>query len=124
MPRCSGSKPDGMPCERIVGASQEYCYRHDPARSSERHRAASRAAKSKPNREIQDIKMRLSELAQDVLEGSVDKGRAAVVSQVLNTYLRAGTVELRVAEQLEIVGRLESLEEDLRSRARSRTWGA
>ena len=32
MPRCAGSKPDGTPCERIVGASQTYCFSHDPAR--------------------------------------------------------------------------------------------
>jgi|SRR5215203_5282339 len=99
MPRCNGSKPDGTPCERIVGASQSYCYSHDPARSEERHRAASKAARSKPNREIQDIKTRLSELADNVLNGDVDKGVGAVASQVLNVYLRAVGLELKLREQ-------------------------
>jgi hypothetical protein len=38
MPRCVATKHDGTPCERIVGAAQEYCYSHDPNRADERHR--------------------------------------------------------------------------------------
>ncbi len=116
MPRCGGSKPDGTPCERIVGASQSYCYSHDPARSSERHRAASKAAKSKPNREIQHIKTRLSELAEGVLDGDVDRADAAVAGQLLNYLIRAVGLELKVREQLELIERLENLEEALELR--------
>ncbi len=110
MPRCAGFKPSGDPCERIVPASQGYCYSHDPDRAEERRRAASKAGKSKPNRDVADIKRRLSELADGVLDGSVDKGVGAVVSQVLNVYLRAVSVELKVREQQEIEQRLEELE--------------
>ncbi len=67
MPRCAGSKPDGSPCERIVPGSQSHCYSHDPDRADERRRAASKAGKSKPNRDVADIKRRLSELADSVL---------------------------------------------------------
>jgi len=45
-----------------------------------------------------------------VLEGRQDKGVAAVASQVLNVYLRAISVELKVREQTEIIERLEALE--------------
>ncbi len=110
MPRCVGSKPDGSPCERIVPGSQSHCYSHDPDRSDERRRNASRAGKSRPNKEIQDIKKRLSDLAGDVLDGTVDRGDAAVVSQVLNVYLRAVGIELKVKEQLELEERLTELE--------------
>ncbi len=120
MPRCNGSKPDGTPCERIVAASQSYCYSHDPARSEERHRDARKAAKCKPNREIQDIKTMLSELAENVLEGSVGRSDAAVVSQILNVCLRAATVELKVREQEELVERMERLEETLEANKRDR----
>ena len=116
MPRCVGSKPDGTPCERIVGASQSYCYSHDPDRAGERRRAASKAGKSKPNRDVADTKRRLSELADGVLDGSVDKGVGAVVSQVLNVYLRAVSVELKVKEQEEILARVEELESLLAQR--------
>lgn len=125
MARCAGSKPDGTPCERIVPASQDYCYSHDPDRSDERRRAASKAGKSKPNKEIQDIKQRLSELADDVLDGDVDKGAAAVVSQVLNVYLRAVSVDLKVRENLEFEERLEALEQAAEAQGgRRRSWGA
>lgn len=108
MPRCGGSKPGGTPCERIVPGS--FCYSHDPARADERRRAASKAGRSKPNRNVADIKRRLSELADGVLDGSIDKGVGAVVSQVLNVYLRAVSVELKVVEQTELIERLEELE--------------
>jgi hypothetical protein len=51
-----------------------------------------------------------------VLEGRQDKGVAAVASQVLNVYLRAVTVELKAREQLELIERLEALEESLQQR--------
>ena len=122
MARCAGFKPNGEPCERIVPASQGYCYSHDRNRADERRRAASKAGKSKPNREVADIKRRLSDLAVNVLSGSVDKGVGAVVSQVLNVYLRAVSVELKVKEAEEIEGRLGELETML-TREKGQRWG-
>ena len=86
---------------------------------------ASRAGKSKPSQELTGIKQRLWDLADDVLEGRQDKGVAAVASQVLNVYLRAISIEMKQKEQLELVGRLEALEEGLeQNKRRSRTWRA
>jgi hypothetical protein len=71
------------------------------------------------------IKQRLSNLADDVLAGAVDRGDAAVVGQILNTYLRACAVELKAREQLELVERLAALEEGLRdNKGRSSRWRA
>jgi len=98
---------------------------HDPSRSEERKRAASKAGKSKPNKEIQSIKARLEDLADDVLAGKVDKGAAAVAGQLYNTYLRAVSVELKVREQLELIERLEALEQVAHDReGRGASWGA
>jgi hypothetical protein len=86
---------------------------------------ASRAGKSKPSQELTGIKQRLWDLADDVLEGRQDKAVAAVASQVLNVYLRAISIEMKQKEQLELVGRLEALEEGLeQNKRRSRTWRA
>jgi hypothetical protein len=51
---------------------------------------------------------------------------AAVASQVLNVYLRAVSVELKAREQLELVERLESLEEALERKTGNggRRWRA
>ena len=108
--RCSGITRDGTRCERSVEGPNGLCWLHDPTRSEERRRAASRAGKAKPNREIADIKTRLSDLAAGVIEGEVDKGVAAVASQVYNVLLRAITTELKVKEVTELEERLGELE--------------
>jgi hypothetical protein len=123
--RCAGIKRDNSACTATVEPPQEYCWWHDPANAEKRRRAASKAGKAKPNRELSSIKGRLSALADDVLTGEVDKGVAAVASQVLNVLLRAISVETKLKEQLELVERLESLEEGLeQSRGRGSRWRA
>jgi hypothetical protein len=122
--RCAGTKRDGSACTATVEPPQRYCWWHDPANADKRRRAASKAGKSKPSRELAGIKQRLSELADDVLEGKVDKGVAAVASQVLNVYLRAVSVELKAREQLELIERLEALEGALEERKGDRRYGA
>lgn len=125
MARCRETKPDGTPCERIVSATQDYCcYSHDPRRQDERKRNALRAGRSKPSRELQGIKARLSDLADDVLAGRVDRGNAAVAGQLLNTVIRAVGVELKVREQAEFEARLEELESLLERQSGGRGNGA
>ena len=108
--RCGGTKRDGSPCTATVNHPQRFCWWHDPANADQRRRAASKAGKAKPDRELAGIKGRLSDLADDVLEGSVDRQDAAVVGQLLNTVIRAVSVELKVKEQLELIERVEELE--------------
>ena len=111
MARCSGFKPDGTPCERIVSVSQTHCYAHDPARSEERRRNASRAGRSKPSKELSEVKGRLRELAEGVIEGRVDRGNAAVAGQLLGTFIRASTAEIKIKEVMELEERIAALEE-------------
>jgi len=116
--RCAGTKRDNSPCTATVEPPQRFCWWHDPANADKRRRAASKAGKSKPSRELADIKQRLSDLADGVLEGRTNRGVAAVASQILNVYLRAVSVELKAREQLELIERLEALEEKLERGAR------
>jgi hypothetical protein len=119
--RCSGIKRDGGRCTAVVEG--EFCYQHDPGRADERKRNASRAGKSRPSRELADIKRRLSDLADDVLEDRQDRGNAAVAGQLLNTIIRAVSVELKAKEQLELIERLERLEENMTPRQTgARRW--
>jgi hypothetical protein len=105
-----------------------YCIGHDPGQAEARRRRASKGGKrggrGRPQAELSDIKRRLSELADEVLEGRQDKAVAAVVSQVLNVYLRAVSVELKVREQTELIERLEALEDALEQRKDERRYGA
>jgi antitoxin (DNA-binding transcriptional repressor) of toxin-antitoxin stability system len=126
MPRCAGCKPNGTPCERIVPASQRYCYSHDPARETERRRNASRAGKSAGGRQIRELKRRISEVVDAVLDGSQDRGRAAVAIQGFNALRGTLELERKVRELEEIAGRLEALEraaENDDDRGGGRRWG-
>jgi hypothetical protein len=121
--RCAGTKRDNSPCTATVEPPKRFCWWHDPAHADKRRRAASKAGKSKPSRELAGIKQRLSDLADDVLEGRQERAVAAVASQVLNVYLRAVSVELKAREQQEITERLEELETLLEQRREERRYG-
>ena len=127
MATCTGITRRGDRCKGIAIDSSGYCYAHHPDHVEDRRRAARkgghRGGRGRPQAELANIKERLSDLADDVLEGRQDKGVAAVASQVLNVYLRAVSVELKAREQLEIIERLEALEASSASRG-GRGWGA
>ena len=116
MSQCAGIKRDGGRCTVVVGPGQSHCYQHDPDRSEERKRHASRGGKSRGNGEIADLKGQLKRLAADVLDGKVERGDAVVVNQILNTRVRLLEQERRIKETQELAARLEALEEVLRGR--------
>ncbi len=116
MPRCAGIKRDGGRCAVVVGSGQSHCYQHDPDRSDERKRNASRGGKSKGTGELPDLKRQLKNLAVDVLKGETETGRAAVVNQILNTVIRAIEQERKQRELEEMAARLEALEAVLKGR--------
>jgi hypothetical protein len=125
MPRCSHTYGDSSKCRRIVSAEQKYCYSHDPARVGERRRNAARGGKAKASGELRRVKARLQTLADMVQEGQMERADAAVISQIWGTYLRAISTEMKQKEQLELVQRLEALEEGLQqTRGASSTWRA
>ena len=128
MSLCSGIKADGGRCRAQAMGASEWCIGHDPDQVEARRRRASKGGKrggrGRPQAELSDVKRRLSDLVDDVLEGRKDRGDAAVAGQLLNTYIRAVGVELKVREQLEVVERLEALEEALRLQKGGHTRGA
>src|ERR671912_1600973 len=117
---CSGIRADGGRCGAQAMRNSAYCIGHDPGQAEARRRRASKGGKrggrGRPQAELADIKRRLSDLADAVLEGSVDKGVGAVVSQILGTYVRTVSVELDAREQLELVARMEAIEDALEAR--------
>ena len=124
MPRCSHTYADSSQCRRIVSAEQELCYSHDPARAYERRHNATREGKAKASGELGRVKARLQALADKVEEGHMDRADAAVISQIWGTYLRAVSVEMKLKETLELVARLEALEEGLEQNRGSSRWRA
>ena len=121
MPRCSGSKPDGSPCERIVGASQSYCYSHDPAMAEERRRNAQRAGQAggrgRPgagaSAELAVVKGELRDVIGGVRDGSLERGTGAVLATLYNVLLRSLETQRRWHESDELERRLEALEANM-----------
>ena|SRR5215207_874026 len=118
---CPGVTRRNSPCTQSVEGAQTYCHHHDPERSRERSRSASRAAKAKSNPLMRSLHKQLEKIAQDVASGELVPYRAAVIVQALNARIRLAEVERRVAEQEELLARLEMLE---RARGGGRPWRA
>ena len=128
MVKCSAITRSGERCRGVAIDSSGLCYAHHPDHAEDRRRAARkgghRGGRGRPQAELATIKGRLSDLAEDVLEERVDKGVAAVASQVLNVYLRAVSVEMKVREVTDLTERLEVLEEALAANRGGKRWGA
>ena len=124
MSLCNGIRADGGRCRAQAMRGSDFCINHDPDRAEARRRRASKGGKrggrGRPLTELADVKRQLRQLADDVIYGEVDRGRAAVGAQLLGTFLRAVSVELAVREQKEILERLEVLEQQ--HGAAQRTW--
>ncbi len=127
MGRCAGITLAGGSCKGTPVDGSGWCYVHDPDHAEERRRHGSRGGKrggrGRPQRELADVKHRLSDLADGVLNGEVERADAAVASQVLNVFLRAVSVELKAREQLEFIERMEALEKAIEDRPPSRNGG-
>jgi hypothetical protein len=120
MARCGFVKDDGRPCERIVKASQRYCYSYDPQRVSERKRNAARGGRrggrGRPVVEVAALRDENSDIRRRLLDGKLRPGVAAVAVQSINTDIRAVSAALKAHEQEELAGRLEALEDVLMRR--------
>jgi hypothetical protein len=127
VPRCGFVKENGSPCERIVKASERYCYSHDPERAEERRRAASRAGKSRPSKELAAVKTLVEDLTNRVIGEEDAKplsaSAGAVAAQLINVRLRAIELERKIKETDELEARIEALEREPREKGGNR-WPA
>ena len=115
MTKCSAIKADNGRCKVEAMPGAEWCWNHHPDYEEARRRRASKGGKrggrGRPLVELADVKRQLREMADDVIAGRMDRGNAAVAGQLLGTFLRAASVELKVREQDEILQRLDALEQ-------------
>jgi hypothetical protein len=117
MARCGFIKASGERCKGTATGPHGYCWAHDPANAEQRSRMASKAARSRPNRELQGIKTLLSDLTDRVLgkedTQALETGPAAVANQLINTRLRAIEQERKNKEAEDLEARIEALEAKL-----------
>ena len=82
----------------------------------ERQRNASRGGRSNGQGELGELKKRIRSLAAEVLDGTAERGWAAVANQLYNTLIRAIEQERKQRELEEVAERLEALEQVLKGR--------
>ena len=128
MSRCTAIKPNGEKCKGRAIEGSEWCWNHDPAHSDAHRRHGSRGGKrggrGRPSVELARLQRRFEELAERVLSGDVERGRAAVAGQLLNGARACVRDGLSAREQEELVERLEALEGALEQKRGSNRWGA
>jgi len=109
--RCKATKRDGTPCTLPARDSNGLCWAHSPEHAERRRKAASKGGKSRRGGEIVEVKARIRELAEAVIEGKVDRGKASVAFQgygVLRGFLET---ERKLKEVEELEERLSQLEQ-------------
>jgi hypothetical protein len=124
MAKCAAIARSGHPCKGLVRPGNDYCPAHDPSRQEARRRAASKAGRSRPGRELTEAKRGIRDVVQGVRDGSIESRVGAVVFQGYNTLLKALDVERRWYETDELEARIESLEETHADGKETRSWGA
>jgi len=124
---CSAIARSGERCKGVAIDGSGLCYGHHPDHAGARRRAArkggKRGGRGRPVAEISELKQRFEELAEDVLDGKVDRADAAIVGQLWNYAVRSVAVGLKAREQQELEARLEQLEALLEQRDEARGWG-
>jgi hypothetical protein len=123
--QCKATKKDGTPCSLSAVYHDGTCWAHSPKNAEARRRGASRGGRLKSVAELTDLKDKLMRLGDDVLAGTMEKGKASVAAVCYGTAIKAVEAELKarelvesrlietqlkVREQEELLSRLEELE--------------
>ncbi len=119
MAKCSGITRAGTACKGIPIDGSQWCYVHHPDHAEERRRHGSKGGKrggrGRPTSELARLGARFEELADKVLEGSVERADGAVAGQLLNGARACVRDGMAAREQEELIERLEQLEARLES---------
>jgi hypothetical protein len=116
---CAAIKRDGSPCNAPASPGDNWCWNHNPAHADERKRNASRAGRTKPSSRVKDLDALLDQLYKDTRAGRVERGVAAVLTQVISARTRLIEVERRIAEVEGFEERVSQLEAIVADEARN-----
>jgi len=88
------------------------CWLHDPARADQRHRHASKAARSKGNREVAGLKDELKDVIAGVRAGDLDRNDAAAMIQAYRALLEYIKLERGIRVEDELAAEIEELKRE------------
>jgi len=107
--RCSHIKANGERCKGPATGPHGLCWGHAPEHAEQRSRQASRAARSKPGKEVALLKEEIKALIGDVRSGSLDRNDAAVMIQGYRALKDFIELERRVRETDDLAAEIEEL---------------
>ena len=107
--KCRATKRDGSPCTLPVKGSDGYCWAHSPQHADARRRAASRAGRSRPSREVRAIKEEIKEAIGKLERDELDRNIARAMFSGYSVLLDYIKLERGVHLEEELAGRLEDL---------------
>jgi hypothetical protein len=123
MSTCAGITRQGQRCTLSAQGSSGMCHLHDPARADQRHRHASKAARSKGNREVADLKDEIKSVIADVKAGDLDRNDAGVMIQGYRALKDFIALERQIRETDELAAEIEEMREILRARrSQEKSW--
>jgi hypothetical protein len=110
--QCSFIKASGERCRGTANGPNGLCWAHDPANAEQRRRSASRAGRSKGNREVVDLKEEIKSVIADVKAGDLDRNDAAVMIQGYRALRDFIALERQVRETDELAAEIEELKRE------------
>jgi hypothetical protein len=113
MSTCAGITRKGHRCTLPADPSSGMCWLHDPSRTEERRRSASRAGRAKGNKEVAVLKDEIKTLISDVKSGDLDRNDAAVLIQCYRALKDFLALERQIRETDELAAEIEALKEGL-----------
>jgi hypothetical protein len=112
MRTCRATKANGEPCTLPANGSQGLCWAHAPENAEKRRRAASKAARAKPNAEVRNLKEEIKSVISEVKSGELDRNDGAVVIQAYRALLEYIRLERSVRVEDELAAEIEELKRE------------
>jgi hypothetical protein len=112
MSRCRETKANGEPCTLLASGPQGLCWAHDPANREQRRRMASRAARSKGNREVATLKEEIKSVIADVRTGKLDRNDAQAMIQGYRVLKDFIALERQIKVSDELAAEIEELKRE------------
>jgi hypothetical protein len=109
---CRATKANGEPCTLPANGPNGFCWAHAPENAEKRRRAASKAARSKGNKEVADLKEEIKSVITDVKAGNLDRNDAAVMIQGYRALKDFIALERQVRETDELAAQIEELKRE------------
>lgn len=108
---CRATKRNGEGCTLPATGQQGFCWAHDPAHAATRKRTAARGGKARAARKVAMIWDEVREVIDKVEAGTLTPPQANTMLRGYNTLIGQRRLELDEQERLEILPRLELLED-------------